>query len=107
MSAATVTVAVTVVWATPEVQDSVPLTLPAGATVADALAASGLVERHGIDRGAVRPAVYGRLVRDDVALRDGDRVEICRPLLVDPKAARRLRAAAREHAAGARRPASG
>ena len=83
MSAATVTVAVTVVWATPEVQDSVPLTLPAGATVADALAASGLVERHGIDRGAVRPAVYGRLVRDDVALRDGDRVEICRPLLVD------------------------
>jgi putative ubiquitin-RnfH superfamily antitoxin RatB of RatAB toxin-antitoxin module len=100
------TVAVTVVWATPDVQDSVPLTLPAGATVAAAIAQSGLVERYRIDRGAVRPAIHGRLVRDDAALRDGDRVEICRPLLVDPKAARRLRAAARERAR-ARRPAPG
>ena len=98
------TVAVTVVWAAPDVQDIVRMTLPAGATVADAIARSGLIEQYHIDRRTVRPAVYGRLVRDDAALRDGDRVEICRPLLVDPKEARRLRAAARERARVKRPP---
>ena len=98
------TVAVTVVWATPAVQETVRLTLPAGATVADAIARSGLIERYRIDRGTARPAVYGRLVRDDATLRDGDRVEICRPLLVDPKEARRLRAGARERARVKRPP---
>jgi len=92
------TVTVTVVWATPDVQDVVALTLPAGATVAEAIARSGLIEQYGFDRGIMRPAIYGRLVRDGATLRDGDRVEICRPLVADPKQARRLRAAARERA---------
>lgn len=89
------TVAVTVVWATPEVQDLVALTLPAGATAGEAIARSGLVERHGIDLGAMRTGIHGRRVRDDAVLRDGDRVEILRPLTVDPKEARRRRAASR------------
>ncbi len=97
-------IAVTVVWATPDVQDIVGLSLPAGATVADAVARSGLVERHGIDRGATRCGVHGRLVGDDAVLRDGDRVEICRALQVDPKAARRLRAEARGRARSVRPP---
>lgn len=86
------TLAVTVVWATPEVQDAVALTLPAGASVADAIARSGLALRYRIDLSTARAAIRGRLVRDDAVLRDGDRVEICRPLIVDPKEARRLRA---------------
>jgi uncharacterized protein len=97
-------VAVTVVWATPDIQDVVALALPAGATVADAIARSGLVERHRIDRGAMRSGVDGRLVGDDTALRDGDRVEICRPLVVDPKDARRLRAEARGRSRSGRPP---
>lgn len=96
--------AVTVVWATPGVQDAVALTLPAGATVADAIAQSGLALRYRIDLTAVRAAVHGRLVRDDAAVRDGDRVEICRPLIVDPKTARRLRAVARDRVRAKRPP---
>jgi len=87
---------VTVVWATPHIQDVVALTLPAGATVATAIARSGLLAAHEIDAVAIRAGLHGRVVRDDTLLRDGDRVEICRPLVVDPKEARRLRADVRQ-----------
>ena len=63
--------------------------LPAGATVRDALAAAGFATRHR-DVG-----VYGKRVQADAALADGDRVEIYRPLLLDPKEGRRRRAAKR------------
>ena len=86
------TIAVTVAWATRDVQDIVPLMLPRGATVADALAASGLVARHAIDPATIRCAIYGQLAADTAELADGDRVELTRPLVIDPKAARRLRA---------------
>jgi uncharacterized protein len=71
--------------------DRVTLELSAASTAADALAASGLLERHGLSIDAVRCGVWGR--RCDLAhvLRDGDRVEIYRGLTVDPKEARRLR----------------
>ena len=81
-----------VVWATPDVQDVVQLDLPAGATVAAALAASRVVHRHAIDLAAMRVGINGRLARSDTLLADGDRVEICRPLVADPKEARRARA---------------
>ena len=71
--------------------DGVALVLPAASTVRDALAASGLLDRHGLSIESVRCGVWGR--RCDLArvLRDGDRVEIYRGLTVDPKEARRLR----------------
>ena len=61
--------------------------LPAGATVADALSACGL------DAQAERPVwgIWGREGGLDDLLYDGDRVEGCRPLRVDPKLARRQR----------------
>ncbi len=86
------TVAVTVVWATPDVQDVVALVLPAGATIAQAIAQSGLLAAHGVDRTAIRAAVRGRLKPPDTVLAAGDRVEITRPLRLDPKEARRRRA---------------
>jgi putative ubiquitin-RnfH superfamily antitoxin RatB of RatAB toxin-antitoxin module len=64
---------------------SVSLTLPPGATVLDAVLQSGLP--HGNLFG-----VYGKRVAADHRLADGDRVEIYRPLAMDPKEARRLRA---------------
>lgn len=74
--------------------DAVTLALPAGSTVRDAVAASGLGERHpGIDLAAV--GVFGRRVAPDARLADGDRVEVYRPLLNDPKEARRRRARGR------------
>ena len=68
--------------------------LPPGSTVADALQASGLPEEGGeahaaVDGGAV--GLWGRQAALADALKDGDRVEVYRPLRVDPKVARRER----------------
>ena len=62
----------------------VKLDLPAGATVRDALAAAGI--------DAQRVGIFGKRVSADARLADGDRVEVYRPLQIDPKQARRQRA---------------
>lgn len=71
--------------------ECVPLRLRAGARLADALAASGLCERHGLDLNALRAGIWGRLQPLHALLRDHDRVELYRPLPIDPKEARRAR----------------
>ena len=84
---------VEVVYALPEREDAVSVSLPAGATALDALRASGLLERHPeIDLARQKIGVYGRVVDAEARLRDGDRVEVYRPLAVEPKEARRRRA---------------
>lgn len=88
------TLRVTVAYAAPGIEAIVPLALPAGATVADAVAASGLVEAHGLHVPALAWAIFGQRADPSVPLRDGDRVEITRPLVADPKAVRRARASA-------------
>lgn len=75
----------------PGVTDLVVLELPAGATLADALQASGLPARHGLAGEALRAGIWGRVRELAAPLREGDRVELYRPLQVDPKEARRLR----------------
>lgn len=72
-----------------------------GATVADAVRASGLLAEP-ID--ALRLGIFGRLRAPGDAVQDGDRVEIYRGLLADPKAARRQRAARRESIRDVARP---
>ena len=68
------------------------LTLRSGATAREAVLASRLVERFPqLDWEAMTPGIWGRLIAWDRALVNGDRVELCRPLLVDPKMARRER----------------
>lgn len=65
---------------------------PSGTTAAQAVIAAGLPGRHpGFDLERVTVAVWGRAVAPSTVLRDGDRLELCRPLVVDPKEARRLR----------------
>ena len=61
--------------------------VPVGTTVAEAVAASCFA---GKDAAAF--AVYGRAVREDRTLEEGDRIELLSDLLVDPKEARRMRA---------------
>jgi len=76
----------------PRAVDLVELTLPDGATVHDALEASGLAARHpGVDFAALKLGVWGKVRAADTPLRDADRVEVYRPLQVDPKEARRQR----------------
>jgi len=81
------TMAVEVVVASPERQILRRVDLPAGSTVGDAVAASGLAE------SAARFGIYGKVVPASTVLREGDRVEIYRLLKADPKDLRRLRAA--------------
>ena len=70
--------------------DASALELPAGATLAQAFAASGLAARHpGCEQWPL--GIWGRVRPAATPLRDGDRVELYRPLTVDPKEARRLR----------------
>ena len=72
--------------------DEEALLLKAGSTVRDALKQCLLVQRHSeIDLAAPRVGIWGKLRALDDVLRDQDRVEIYRPLQVDPKEARRLR----------------
>jgi putative ubiquitin-RnfH superfamily antitoxin RatB of RatAB toxin-antitoxin module len=72
--------------------DEVNLTLEPGATVADALHASGLQARYPDAALDTLPVgVWGAFCRRDDVLRDRDRVELYRPLRVDPMEARRRR----------------
>ena len=71
--------------------ETVLLQLPAGATLADALEASGLAPRHGLDPSTLIAGVWCKVREPAHPLRDRDRVEVYRALIVDPKEARRLR----------------
>ncbi|MGQ4659272.1 RnfH family protein [Lysobacter sp. F6437] len=70
--------------------ETMVLELDEGACVADALRAAGWAGTPGSDY-----AVFGVVADGSTMLRDGDRVELLRPLLADPKEARRRRAASR------------
>jgi putative ubiquitin-RnfH superfamily antitoxin RatB of RatAB toxin-antitoxin module len=72
--------------------EQVELHLPAGSTVRQAVQASGLPARYpALDLGLAGAGVWGRPAPPGQRLRDRDRVEIYRPLTVDPKVARRER----------------
>ena len=71
------------------VVDETLLSLAQGATVADALRESGVTTRH--DTAGFAFGVWGVPAAPGERVRDRDRVEIYRPLQVDPKQARRLR----------------
>lgn len=86
-------IAVEVVYARPDMQELRRLAVPPGTTVGEAVRLSALpaqfpeldIERDGV-------GVFGQRVDSSTILKRGDRVEIYRPLVVDPKQARRARA---------------
>jgi putative ubiquitin-RnfH superfamily antitoxin RatB of RatAB toxin-antitoxin module len=86
-------IGVSVVYAEADRAFERALRLPAGATVGDAIAASrARAARPDIELDPHRIGIFARRATLDTRLRDGDRVEIYRPLKVDPKEARRRRA---------------
>ena len=91
----------------PEACDRVQLCLPAGATVADALAASGLAARHNLQVETLRTGVWCKPRDAHSVLRERDRVEIYRALKVDPKEARRQRYQQHKASLAARPPRPG
>lgn len=88
-------ITVSVAWALPHRQIVVNLEVPSGTTAREAARASGLdgdsslapEERPDVEHAPL--GVYGHVVSDDRPLRAGDRVELYRPLLSDPREARR------------------
>ena len=94
---------VSVVWATLSIQDVVEVELPAGATIADAVDQSGLIAQYELDAAQLGFAVFGHRAYAHTPLADGDRIDLTRPLEVDPKAARIARARAKPIAKSPRR----
>jgi hypothetical protein len=83
---------VQVCYASDAVQFLRALKVPAGTTLEQAIAASGVLEEvPGIDLATMPVGIYARKKTLDTVLREHDRVEIYRPLIADPKNARRRR----------------
>jgi len=86
---------VEVAWVDGRDETLVALDLPEGTSVDDAVAQALPLLAERVRSGELVCAIFGRRVERDVRLRDGDRVEVTRPLVVNAKTARRLRAAAK------------
>jgi putative ubiquitin-RnfH superfamily antitoxin RatB of RatAB toxin-antitoxin module len=83
---------VELVFALPERQELLEVAVEEGATVADVIAKSDLARRFpGHDLGGLQVGIWGKVVARDRVVREGDRVELYRPLEIDPKEARRLK----------------
>jgi len=83
---------VEVIYPSSDDQSIFSVEIPAGATVREAILQSGVLERFAeIDLNVNKVGVYGRCVGLDTLLNNNDRVEIYRPLKIDPKDARLLR----------------
>jgi len=81
---------VEVVLAMPEKQELVSVKLNPGSTLADAIALSGLPEAfEDFELDPAKVGIFSHKASMDQVLRDGDRVEIYRPLIADPKEVRR------------------
>ncbi|AUX94456.1 RnfH family protein [Mixta gaviniae] len=86
-------ITVEVVYALPEKQYLRQVKLAQGSSVEQAIRASGLLElRHDIDLTQNKIGIYSRPVKLQDEVNEGDRVEIYRPLIADPKELRRQRA---------------
>ncbi|MGZ0723171.1 RnfH family protein [Kluyvera cryocrescens] len=86
-------IAVEVAYALPQKQYLQRVTLDEGATVEQAIQASGLLTlRDDIDLSKNKVGIYSRPGKLHDVVNDGDRVEIYRPLIADPKELRRQRA---------------
>ena len=87
-------IAVEVAYAKPDEQLILKLEVVAGTTLQQAIEQSGILDRFAeIDPTRLKAGVFGKLTKLDQTLRAGDRVEIYRPLIADPKQVRKQRAA--------------
>lgn len=86
-------IAIEVVYALPEKQYLYTVNVEEGCTVEEAIKASGILElRSDIDLAKNKIGIFSRPVKLGDEVQSGDRIEIYRPLLADPKELRRLRA---------------
>ena len=87
------TINVEVAYATPEEQIIKAMNVDAGTTAEAAITESGVLSSFPeINLKNSKIGIFGKVIKNDTVLKDGDRVEVYRPLLVDPKEIRRQRA---------------
>jgi len=97
---------VEVAFATRQRQELIEVGYEAGDSVADVISRSGIASRfRNVDMGGLDVGIWGRIVSRDTPVAAGDRVEIYRPLDMDPREARRRRAEAGSTMATAGSPA--
>jgi putative ubiquitin-RnfH superfamily antitoxin RatB of RatAB toxin-antitoxin module len=90
-----------VAYATPEKQVILSLKVPEGTALIDAVSASGITaEFEGLDLSSSQMGIFSKVVPEDYVLRSGDRIEIYRPLIADPKEVRKERAAKAKESRG-------
>lgn len=95
MDADNSSIQIEVAYALPQQQYLLAVAVPVGTTIEQAIHASGILDRcPEIDLASAKVGIFSELASLDTVLSAGDRVEIYRPLLVDPKAQRRARAQA-------------
>ncbi len=95
---------VEVAYARPDVQVILEVDVAEGAAAEEAIRKSGILERFPeIDLGSQKIGIFSKVAPLSQALREWDRVEIYRPLIADPKAARRERAQKNGDATAARK----
>ncbi|MBU0654763.1 MAG: RnfH family protein [Gammaproteobacteria bacterium] len=83
-----------VVYPLPHEQLLLEAQVPEGASIRDGILASGVLERYPeLNLETLEAGVFGKLAKLDQVLRARDRIEIYRPLIADPKAVRKQRAA--------------
>ena len=93
-SAGSELIQVEVAYAEPDTQVIIPLSVPEGATIEQAIEQSGVLAMFpSIDLTVNKVGIFGKLSKLDTALREKDRVEIYRKLIADPKEVRKQRAA--------------
>ncbi|MCZ6804631.1 MAG: RnfH family protein [Proteobacteria bacterium] len=87
------TFTVELIYIAPGSQNSLTIELAKGSDISQAIHASVLLERFPeIDLAVNKVGIFSKIQELDTVLKPGDRIEIYRPLLVDPKEARRNRA---------------
>lgn len=83
-----------VAYARPDSQVILTLKVDTDTTVEEAIRHSGILEQFPeISMDGIKAGVFGKLTKLSSTLRPGDRIEIYRPLIADPKAVRKQRAA--------------
>lgn len=86
------TISIEVAYAMPNEQKVVSLEVADDCSAIAAVEKSGLALQFSFELGAAKLGVFGKAVKHDYVVRSGDRIEIYRPLIADPKAARKERA---------------
>lgn len=88
-------ITIEVAYALPELQSVITIKVKQGTTALQAILQSGILDLHTeINPTKLTVGIFGKHIKTHNTLKAHDRVEIYRPLLINPKEARRLRAAA-------------